>query len=360
MGRTTKRAKDMDRRKMANILQDHLLSVKGYFEWQQEYRKGRGPLKTYLIEAHTPKGEGLDHRTARDLLVDLLKPTGVDVAHTEDGTLFQASSNEVGFFFDVLDPRFWVVHTMSNVDVASDILGTLVDQHANLDWAWPPSEMMRAIQISGRSTGFAIDYDETRFATLDEESAVDDPDVVVKFRHRGTGAESWISKFQELAPDAMAFSMVRFAKADWNTGSSIVNELDELGRIKATGNSINLHLQSVALLLDRYRTYINQIEDIARIRVRGNALDGYPVVFHFPKPVAQFEAFVAELLSSKEPLRIWGIPEWIRKDLVYVEGVDLHSSSRMRLDLTPSMMRVYLSANACGNTIARLVRNLQR
>jgi hypothetical protein len=45
--------------------------------------------------------------------------------------------------------------------------------------------------------------------------------------------------------------------------------------------------------------------------------------------------------------------------MVQIEAVDLHTSSRLRLDVTPDFMRIYLGPNACGNTVARILRNIQ-
>ena len=83
------------------------------------------------------------------------------------------------------------------------------------------------------------------------------------------------------------------------------------------------------------------------------------MVLDFPKPLRNFKAFVKELTSCKEPLKIWGIVEDVGEQRVHIEGVDLHTGSRLRFDLAPHFMRIYLAPKACGNTVARLVRNLQ-
>ena len=252
---------------------------------------------------------------------------------------------------------------MSNVDVAQEVLSTVVEENHNLDYAWPPSDMMRSIQRNGRPMGFGVDFDETEFLPDSEMNLIDEPNTVVKIRHSGTGAENWINQLETFAPNALAFSMVKFAHEDKNTRSYIIQELNEQGRLKAAGNSINLHLQVVSNFLNEYKSLILAIEDSGRIRPRltgtGKTLLGDPLVFDFPKPLRNFEAFVKELVSCKEPLKIWGVVEGDNQRRVQIEAVDLHTGSRLRLDVTPRYMRIYLGPRACGNTVARLLRNLQ-
>lgn len=282
---------------------------------------------------------------------------------TEDKTLFQLVDGDVGFFFDILEPRFWVVHTMSNVDRCEQLLSRLIDRHPNFDYAWPPSELMRAIQKSGKPSGFAVDFDETQLQPAAESRFIEEPNAVVKFRFGGTRAEIWLSKLEEFAPDALAFSMVKYSLQEQDGKSYLIAELNERGRLKAAGNSISLHMGTVSMFLDRYRSLITQIEAFARIRSHGKgdggALLGDPLVLEFPKPLRDFRAFIKELVSCREPLKIWGVVEEVRNDFVQIEAVDLHTSSRLRLDVSPDFMRIYLGPTACGNTVARILRNIQ-
>jgi hypothetical protein len=158
--------------------------------------------------------------------------------------------------------------------------------------------------------------------------------------------------------------MVKFAREDGETRSYIINELNERGRFKAAGNSFNLHIQTVSRFLHSYRSFVTEIESFARIHSRGpgqggGVLEGDPLVLEFPRPLRDFRGFVKELVSCRAPLKIWGIVDEVRKDFVQIEAADLHTGSRLRLDVSPAYMRFYLGPHACGNTVARLLRNLQ-
>jgi len=353
----------MDRRELALRLEEHLRNVNVYFDRENEFPKGGGPLKTYIVEAHAQNGDTLSRENASAALSEATGKHGLRLSETKDRTLFEVSKGDVGFFFDVLDSRFWVVHTMSNVDVAEETLNALIEDNPNLDYAWPPSDLMRGIQKTARPLGFAIDFDETTFLPARRENLEDEPNAVVKFRHGGTGADTWLRYLETFAVNALAFSMVKFSQEDKTTGGYIIQELNERGRLKAAGNSINLHLQVVSTVLHEYKSLILSIEDSARLRpaLTGNAktIVGEPLTFDFPSPLRDFKAFVRELVSCREPLRTWGIVEEAGSKRVQIEGVDLHTGGRLRFDVTPDFMRVYLGPRTCGNTVARLLRNLQ-
>ena len=353
----------MDRKELALRLEEHLRNVNVYFDREHEYSKGRGPLKTYIVEAHAHNGDSIRSGAASSVLFDAADRHKLHVQETKDKNLFEVSRGEAGFFFDVLDPRFWIVHTMSNIDIAEEILNTLIEDNPHLDHAWPPSELMRDIQKTGRPRGFAVDFDETVLLPPHEDRFEDEPNAIVKIRHGGTGAETWLKRLEEFAPSVLAFSMVKFSREEKNTGGYIIQELNDKGRLKAAGNSINLHLQVVSTVLHEYKSLILAIEESTRVRPslegNGKILLGEPLVFDFPQPLRDFNAFVRELVSCREPLKLWGIVEEVGTKRVHVEGVDLHTGSRLRFDVTPNFMRIYLGPRACGNTVARLLRNLQ-
>jgi hypothetical protein len=351
----------MNRKQMSELLDEHLRSVNVYFDRESEFPKGRGPLKTYIIEAHSPDGDCLCDGEAADVLHHVGKQEGLLVDRTDDQNLFEVRTPDAGFFFDVLDPRFWVVHTMSNVDVAESTLSALIAKYPYIDNAWPPADMMRDIQGSGKSLGFTIDFDHTRLSQLSAEpELMREPDAVVKIRFGGTGADALVNKLNEVVPHAMTFSMVKFSREELTTGSYLISELDARGRLKAAGNSVSLHLQTVSSFLHEYKSFILEIEEASRITAERNGhLAGTPIVLDFPKPLNDFKGFVKSLISCREPLKIWGLVNQIREDYVQIDGVDLHSGSRLTIDATKSYLRLYLGPHSCGNTIARLLRNLQ-
>ena len=83
-----------------------------------------------------------------------------------------------------------------------------------------------------------------------------------------------------------------------------------------------------------------------------------PIGIRFSRPIPDLPAFCEELFSSRAPFRLWGQPA-ITEDEALVEAVDLHVGQRIGIELGHDWMRVYLHAGSCGNTVARLISNLQ-
>jgi hypothetical protein len=83
-----------------------------------------------------------------------------------------------------------------------------------------------------------------------------------------------------------------------------------------------------------------------------------PVGIRFSRPIPDLPAFCEELFSSRAPFRLWGQP-FVTDDGASVEAVDLHVGQRLSMELGYDWMRVYLHAGSCGNTVARLISNLQ-
>lgn len=87
------------------------------------------------------------------------------------------------------------------------------------------------------------------------------------------------------------------------------------------------------------------------------------MTFNFDPPLSVhvFENFVdTTFVKGNGPLRLQGNPIRVGAHKVQVYGVDLHLWQRVYLEITPSRMLVVLPAGTCGNTVHRLVTNIQR
>jgi hypothetical protein len=83
-----------------------------------------------------------------------------------------------------------------------------------------------------------------------------------------------------------------------------------------------------------------------------------PIGIRFSRPIPDLPAFREELFSSRAPFRLWGQPA-VTEGEALVEAVDLHAGQRIGIELGHDWMRVNLHAGSYGNTVARLISNLQ-
>jgi hypothetical protein len=50
----------------------------------------------------------------------------------------------------------------------------------------------------------------------------------------------------------------------------------------------------------------------------------------------------------------------ILEDHVAVDAIDLHTGHRFSLDVTPTLIRLYMRTETCGNVFMRLVANVEQ
>jgi hypothetical protein len=139
---------------------------------------------------------------------------------------------------------------------------------------------------------------------------------------------------------------------------------DYKGAFIASGASFDLVAGVLWRTMDRYETYVKTIEELHQLRISsgeetGLELDGDVAIIDFPVEVDDLEYFVGALFNAKEPFRLWAVPRKVAEDEWEANAVDLHVGQTLRLEITPQWMRVLLDGRTCGNTLARLVTNLQ-
>lgn len=349
---------------MAEIFDRHLHNVTAHYEWTEEFPQGQGPLKTYIIEAHDLDGATPSPSSAQGVLSDLGDRFGFKVDRTEDPTLAILARDEARFFLDTLNPRFWVAHTTANIDPAQNYLDELIRRSWNLDFAWLPSQILSYLRRGRQFLGFNVDFDQALFLSPTAPQDAQDQGVVFKTRYRGNRGDSLFDFLSSQAFSPMlCLSAVKYSVSDATSGTYIQNELNASGRIMATGNSISLHLGAVNHLVNLYAEMIQTLEnELSLAFVRGNygdELHGYPLTLEFSQPVLDFHGFVKEILSCREKTRLWGVVTHEETGFVRAEVVDLHSASRLRLELTPTYLVIYLFRGSCGNSVARILRVVQ-
>ncbi len=309
------------------------------------------PTKTFVIEAHT------------EAPADFLRHTfsAGYVEPTEDVYLYKVHLKDGLLWVDQTDERFWSIHTDMSAGDARALINKEVEAHRELDRIWLPSEHLRnlwpnsvtrRVQTSFQGEGFVGRSDAARD---------------LKVRLSGNNANElleYISQNQRYR-SSVSFQSVQASLDDEDFGS-IEEAVSRTGLFAASGDSFEFHVQFVRSVVQRYKNLVLACESRAIGYTSfdengvepGGRMVGEPIVVRFAREIEDLSGFVAELLSSRQPYRLWGVPE-IVGDYAEVEAVDLHVGSRLRLDIGTDWLRIYLDSGCCGNTVARLVANLQ-
>lgn len=357
----------IDRERMERDLAEHLAGREGDGLLP---RSDQARLKTHVIEAHGAR----TLREARERLEAAAQRDGGELTATDDASLFlltttlgsESGGEPAGFWVDTANPRFWLLHAKTKADPTRQALRRLVTHNPQLDVAWLPRHQMRLLQHQFIPFGFRLGFDERLFYKGRDIADLEEPTHKLAVEHAGVGAESMYALFEanDLTRRAMAVAEVAF----WERGDAgtQVMRLSRDGRLLSQGQSIDSHLGAAHRMLSHYERFVLALEQRFALRMSDSesgdvVIEGRPLSLGAAKPAGfAFKQLVERLVSGVEPFRLLGSVDWRDDDLAWVDAVDLHTATAVRLDLTPEWVRMYLGAGLCGNTLARFVTNLQR
>lgn len=346
-------AASIDRQSLASLLTP-FLTGRGGAEGQEALRD-RGPVKSFGLEVDGPTARG----EAAEFAEELASRSGLSIFNTSDDALFVLANDAVELFVDVLDPRFWLLHTVSpSAKAHATIRHFLWD--ARVDSCWFPQLFLEQIPADRQATWFKADFRGTDLLPVTGVR-----DKRLRIQVEGDGATDLLAHLAETEYRTAA-ALTGVATRVGGAGSEF--QLDEIiqfnGRFVARGASFEAHVGFVADVVRRYAEMVRSIE--ARDRLtwsgshdRGFTLDGELVTIDLSRQISDMERFLGGLFSCREPFRLWGVPKQVSESYFTAEVVDLHVGERMTMDITPDRIFVYLTPNSCGNTALRLLSNLQ-
>jgi hypothetical protein len=332
----------------------------------QRHEREENLVKTHIVELHA--GGKLLHSKSKleETMHRLASHSGADLMSTSDWTFFGLMKNNLNMYVEVVDDRFALLHSASRADAVEKYVQTVTRELPFVDQAWLPSSFLESAKGIGIFRGFRLRHDNW-----------------LSVKHRGRNKESNIRKFSlnltltEGADEALAqlrnvkalSGAVNVAGIELRVqGSSdpdrfALSDVYSSGKVMARGTSFQLHHDFVLGLCDRYASHIRNVEQrfsVALSRTeRGITVEGVPIEIEFVSPLTDVALFCENLLSGVHPFRLWGVPEFIAPDYVSVTAVDLHVGHTIMFEVAPEFMRVYLPPGTCGNTILRLITNLQ-
>ena len=329
-------------------------------------------IKTFMVEAALT--ESSSRQPAKDLALNIFKDRGVlssatlRIYESDDPELLTIEADtgrgDIVGYLDISNPRFWLLHSMSSSHALSGFMGGTFARETELDKAWMPSQLLDRLSGLGPLRGLGLAFDRRVLADVDFDSP-DAPVEVLKMQLWGGSARQVLRALQEeeTLPNATTLSKIRISVESDGSGTANIEDIKFDGKISARGSSFTTHLALVNHVVDLYSEKIGTIE--AEYPLKSDLLNGThflrgePINFLFTRPIVNLLAFCKALFSAREPFRLWGVPQRRAEGYYTVQAIDLHVGSNLRFEITPDFMRVYLPAEACGNTIIRLYTNLQ-
>ena len=304
-------------------------------------------LKTYVLESD----RDFPRRFGSSCMQCEVEDTGLDAVKILRARRCGAATE---FFLDMEDRRFPLLHTNGRSGDTDGIVGELAgDDFHTFDNIWLHSAMLeRLARMPGNSSvGLGA---PRRGGLLQAEGG------------NGAAAGGQDQGAADAGPraDAAARGGARIARGSGADPRGFVqDDVRSNGRFAVRrGESVREHLRLIDMCRKEYAGAVAAVE---KRRIGVDKRDGVMRVvggqfdFQFGRSIEDLDAFISWMFSSTPPFMMWGTKFAIRENYFGVIAADLHAGARMHFDIAPDLMRVYLYMRGCGNTVLRLLTNLQ-
>lgn len=375
----------------------------------QEHRTRQGLVKSYMLETVGRDQAGMpdSHLLFRDL--------GWHIDPVDESLYRLRPLNQQGVWglLETPDPRYAVIHTLFAAQESDRWVQSLIQASPWLDRVWLSAPLFLELwkfvsAVNNPSRYTRITFEHESVYDIDAVDAVDAPaedgDLDLDDEpgdSEATGMSTNIPEGDQPARERRSskFTMVeRISKVQQilQTLQRTYRPLHSItqlripapnhgghefyfdGKVTDRSDSFHSHRQAVEYVLELYRQATERAEQAAWFglesteRAHPHALDapqdgfrfhGAPVVLRFSEPLtdAVFEQWVDSIFRRKHNrFRLWGNPISMGRRKVHVYGVDRHVWQPIDLELTPTHVTALLPQGTCGNTIHRLVTNIQR
>lgn len=353
------------------------------------HMSSRALVKAYLLETSRTNG-------MRDA-VEALSGARQGISQIDE-TMFRLRwPSEPGDWavVEIEDQRYPVVYTALESNVAAKRVEQLVQNSPLLDKAWFAAPMFRRLwqlvldaypehrfsqivfeheslfeAFSDDSQSFVVDVDADA-NDGDDPSASDDVAglEVERLRARIQITER-IGKLQRaLSQMRKSYdpleSIVRLRVPAVRRGG---HDVYFDGRFTNRSDSVASLRQTVSAVKAIYKSSTEEAEDAAWPQATSQGVGpqkvslGLPLLIKFSEKLelATFGRWIASLKRKNNRFRLWGVPIDLGPGKVHIYAVDNHLWQPIDLEITRDHVYALLPQGTCGNTIHRLVANIQR
>lgn len=368
------------RQQLFDYFEGHAVeSMKGLYR----KRSFRGLVKSYMLET---VGDSSECPSIERILND----AGLQLTAIEDGLLYLVSDPQFGGAIAVVEKitnRFPVIYTMLGADKSDFWVQDLVIRSPWLDQLWISAPIFRHLwdhvkltTPDKRYTRLGFDY-TNQYEPSDEqkdqapnsnrrkrEYSYDSPEY-----NRTTSRFTLVDRIRSLnnvlpslyGAYSPLFSLTQLRVPGVNHGG---HDFYFDGKVTNRSDSFADHRQNITFFINGYRSITEQVERTAWFAGRakgrkGFTITGAAVYFEFSEALETqtFQRWIKSTFSrANNRFRLLGKPELLGPNKVQVLAVDAHLWQPIQLELTTRHVLALLPEGTCGNTIHRLVTNIQR
>ncbi|MGF9909574.1 hypothetical protein [Brevibacillus porteri] len=351
--------------------------------------KTRQPLlKSYIFE--TFNADILEETSNQELsafnMTELMRSDEYAPIQIDEQFYYLLRGGETVGFIEEINNRFSILYSIDAANRSDKYTSSLVKHSTILDSLWISGIMFdgflnKKIQLDhpNRYIKMKFEYDSFFEGNHFRKGfkKLNDDDETTFEEHRVSSTTlvevaseivEKISGVRELLPSFHSVGLLRFPNKLGKGG----HEFYQNGKVTNRSDSFLDHRNQIIETVGAYQTITEHIEKTAWVNFEtirstdiSNSLSfsGSPVTIRFSKPLRDglFSNFVNGIFEKgKEPFRILGKPIWVDENRAHIYGIDLHLWQKVMIDLSREQFTIFIPRGTCGNTIHRLVTNIQR
>lgn len=355
-------------------------------------RKIKRPLvKSYMLEHVGDTGK-------QEKITEVLGVLRIKTEQIDENVYRVLDTKENGEymgFLEVLTPRYFVFYTLHHSDKADRWIKNLVFNSPELDHVWLSGLTFnvlwqRVAQLSKSHRYVSILFVHESIYQIDSEIfedeseedkeislSLDEGDVIEIVERRASKfklvdkisiVQEKLSKLQELYSPLYAISQLRFPSPIGRGGHDFYDN----GKVTNRSGNFRDHRSHILYVQRIYDELMKITEEKAwysiykeTVTIPGQfqKLIGSPVTIRFGEPLSKetFDYWIKSTFGRiNNRFRLWGNPIILGPKKVHVYGVDKHLWKPIFLELTDKYLIAIVPKGTCGNTIHRLICNIQR
>lgn len=351
-------------------------------------------LKRHLVKTHLLEIlDGEEASTAQGLQA-IFGRRGVRLQPLDEGLFFVTNNQngEIGFL-ERLRPRIMALYSTMKSDELGPWVRRLVLRSPEIDHVWLSGltfsvlwELVTKLSRPHRFTRLVFTHDsifdiDSRTPELEEdveETSQDsgDGDLEEVIERRATSfrlvdrigvIQEKLGDLQRIYSPLYAISQLRFPSPVGRGGHDFYDN----GRVTNRSESFRDHRSHLLFVVRIYEQLLKSTEEQAWYSIQESVgvpgqfrkIVGAPVVVRFQESLdaAVFDHWITATFGRKRnTFRLWGHPIRLGPTKVHVYGVDRHLWQPLFLELTAKGCTAIIPNGTCGNTVHRLVTNIQR
>jgi hypothetical protein len=352
-------------------------------------------LKRPLVKSQLLEILGGNHGLQPHTLQEVFGRHGVGLQPIDD-TMFLVTDQDEGDigFLEALSQRIVSIYSPLPSEALNQWVRRIVMGSPELDYVWLSGltfgvlwELVARLSRPERFTRLVFTHDSI-FEIDDPEpesedeteieggTEVGDEDNVKIVERRATSfrlvdrvgvIKEKLATLQEIYSPLYAISQMRFPSPVGRGGHDFYDN----GRVTNRSESFRDHRSHLLFVVRIYEQLLRKTEESAWYTIQDSVgvpgqfrkIVGAPITIRFREALAPhvFDHWIkATFKRKRNKFRLWGHPLRLGPTKVHVYGVDRHLWQPLFLELTASGCTAIIPNGTCGNTVHRLITNIQR